>query len=219
MAEFVQRCKERVLKFARIQTEQSIRLGQWMDWDDSYYTMSDENNYTIWRMLKVCQERGWLYRGHDVMPWCPRCGTGISQMEIDTEGYQDVTHTTLYVSLPLRDRPDQSLLVWTTTPWTLPANVAAAVQPELTYAEATHDGETVILAEPLVASVLGPGWEVDAARARQRAGRPRAIAARSTSCRPRRASSTASSRGTTSARRRAPASSTSPPAAAKRIFS
>src|SRR5438132_6295270 len=59
-------------------SEQSMRLGQWMDWGDSYFTMSDENNYTIWRVIKTCHERGWLYRGHDVMPWCPRCGTGIS---------------------------------------------------------------------------------------------------------------------------------------------
>jgi len=68
IAEFVQRCKDRVLKFARIISEQSIRLGQWMDWSDSYFTMSDENNFTIWRMIKTCHERGWLYRGHDVMP-------------------------------------------------------------------------------------------------------------------------------------------------------
>jgi isoleucyl-tRNA synthetase len=158
IAEFVQRCKERVLKYARNIAEQSIRLGQWMDWADSYYTMSDENNFTIWRMLKTCHERGWVYRGHDVMPWCPRCSVGISQMEIDTEGYQDTTHTSVYVKFPLRGE-DASLLVWTTTPWTLTSNVAAAVHPELTYAYASKDGATVILAEPKV-SVLGPGWDI-----------------------------------------------------------
>ncbi len=159
IGEFVQRCKERVLKYARNISQQSIRLGQWMDWSDSYYTMSDENNFTIWRMLKTCHERGWVYRGHDVMPWCPRCSVGISQMEIDTEGYQDTTHTSVYVKLPLVDGDHESLLVWTTTPWTLTSNVAAAVHPELTYAFARKEGETVILAEPKV-SVLGPGWEV-----------------------------------------------------------
>src|SRR6266542_860856 len=157
--EFVLRCKERVLKFARVITEQSIRLGQWMDWSDSYYTMSDENNYTIWRMLKACHERGWIYRGHDVMPWCPRCSVGISQMEIDTEGYQDTTHTSAYVKFPLLDAQHESLLVWTTTPWTLTSNVAAAVHPELTYARVTKNGETLILAEPL-AHKLGDGWQV-----------------------------------------------------------
>ncbi|MBV9172953.1 MAG: isoleucine--tRNA ligase [Chloroflexi bacterium] len=160
VAEFVQYCKNRVLKFARLITEQSIRLGMWMDWADSYYTMSEANNFTIWRVIKTCQERGWLYRGHDVMPWCPRCGTGISNMEIETEGYAEVTHLSLYVKLPLLDRPGESLLVWTTTPWTLSANVAAAVHPELTYARAKKGDQTVILAEPLVNGVLGPGWDV-----------------------------------------------------------
>ncbi len=161
--QFVKRCKERVLKYARRISQQSVRLGQWMDWSDSYYTMSDENNFTIWRMLKTCHERGWVYRGHDVMPWCPRCSVGISQMEIDTEGYQDTTHTSVFVKFPLLDAQRESLLVWTTTPWTLTSNVAAAVHPELTYAFAQKDGETVILAEPQL-KVLGPGWEVSQLR-------------------------------------------------------
>ena len=161
IAEFNQRCKDRVLKFARIISEQSIRLGQWMDWADSYFTMSDENNYTIWRVIKTCHDRGWLYRGHDVMPWCPRCGTGISHMEIETEGYSEVTHTSLYVRFPLVGRPNESLLVWTTTPWTLTSNVAAAVHPDLTYARAVKDGQSVYLAEPLVKKVLGDGWDVE----------------------------------------------------------
>ncbi len=130
---FVQECKDRVQRFAAIQTEQSIRLGYWMDWDNSYYTNSDENNYTIWMFLKRCHERGWVYKGHDTMPWCPRCATGLSEHEIVTEGYREVTHTSVYVKFPLLDRPGESLLIWTTTPWTLPGNVAAAVHPELTY--------------------------------------------------------------------------------------
>jgi isoleucyl-tRNA synthetase len=161
IAEFVQRCKDRVLKYARVISEQSIRLGQWMDWADSYFTMSDENNFTIWRVIKECHERGWLYRGHDVMPWCPRCGTGISHMEIETEGYTDVTHTSLYVRLPLLDRANEGLLVWTTTPWTLTSNVAAAVNPEFTYARASKNGQSVWLAEALVKHVLGDGWDVE----------------------------------------------------------
>ena len=161
IAAFVQRCKDRVLRFARVISEQSIRLGQWMDWGDSYFTMSDENNYTIWRVLKTCQERGWLYRGHDVMPWCPRCGTGISHMEIVEEGYSETTHLSLYVKLPLLDRTNESLVVWTTTPWTLTSNVAAAVNPELTYARAVKNGESLWVAEPLVKKVLGDGWEIE----------------------------------------------------------
>ncbi|MGO8949195.1 MAG: isoleucine--tRNA ligase [Ktedonobacterales bacterium] len=136
---FVERCKQRVLHFSAIQTAQSLRLGEWMDWSNSYYTMSDENNYTIWGFLKLCWENGWVYRGHDVMPWCPRCATGISDMEIN-EGRKEVQHTSVYVRLPLVDRPNEYLLVWTTTPWTLPANVAAAVNPDLMYAKVEQDG-------------------------------------------------------------------------------
>ena len=72
------------------------------------------------------------------MPWCPRCATGLSNMEIVSEGYKELTHASVYVKLPLNDRPGESLLVWTTTPWTLAANVAAAVNPELTYAKVRH---------------------------------------------------------------------------------
>lgn len=148
---FVQLCKARVDRFARVQTEQSIRLGYWMDWDRaddwpkapdqrrSYFTMSEENNYTIWSFLKKCHDRQLIYRGYDAMPWCPRCGVGISQMEMH-EGYQMVAHRAPFVAFPLKDQganaprsPRENLLIWTTTPWTLTSNVAAAVNPELTY--------------------------------------------------------------------------------------
>jgi isoleucyl-tRNA synthetase len=149
---FVEKCKERVLRYSAVQTAQSIRLGEWMDWDNSYYTMSDENNYTIWGFLKRCWEAGWIYRGRDVMPWCPRCATGISDMEIN-EGRREVTHTSVYVRFPLVDRPHEYLLVWTTTPWTLPANVAAAVNPELTYAKVEQDGDFYYLSEDVVSKL------------------------------------------------------------------
>ncbi len=99
----------------------------------SYFTFSTENNYTIWSVIKTCHERGWLYKGHDVMPWCARCGTGISQHEIATEGYTELTHPSIFLFFPLRNREGESLLVWTTTPWTLTSNIAAAVHPELPY--------------------------------------------------------------------------------------
>jgi len=132
---FVEQCKARVQRFAERITEQSQRLGYWMDWDHSYFTNSDENNYTIWQFLRRCHERGLLYRGHDVMPWCPRCGTGLSNMEIATEGYRELSHLSLTLRLPLTSpgHEGESLLVWTTTAWTLSSNVAAAVHPELTY--------------------------------------------------------------------------------------
>jgi isoleucyl-tRNA synthetase len=201
LADFVLRCKERVLNYAAVQTEQSIRLGYWMDWNDpdvlrmlrdkmredprqevtveggkgpvtgtveqvvgwlgpphmagSYFTFSNENNYSIWAMLKSCHERGWIYKGRDVMPWCVRCGTGISQHEIVTEGYRELTHPSVTVRFPLRghaQRPEsvagrESLLVWTTTPWTLTSNVAAAVGPDLVYAKVRQGDEVLYLSK------------------------------------------------------------------------
>ena len=101
IAKFVELCKQRVLKFSAIQTEQSKRLGYFMDWDNSYYTMSDENNYAIWHFLKVVNEKGWIYKGHDSVPWCPRCETAISQHEMLSEDYKELTHETVFVKLPI----------------------------------------------------------------------------------------------------------------------
>ncbi len=145
---FINACKARVQKFSKMWAEQSIRLGYWMDWGDSYYTMSDENNYTIWAFLKKCHRRGLIYKGLDAMPWCPRCGTGISEQE-RREGYRRIKDLALYVKLRLRDRPGEHLLVWTTTPWTLAANVACAVHPELHYIKARQGGETYYLLREL----------------------------------------------------------------------
>jgi isoleucyl-tRNA synthetase len=139
LAEFAERCKERVAEYAEVITSQSRRLGMWMDWDNDYYTFSDTNIEYIWRFLKECHERGWLYKGHRSVEWCPRCGTSLSQHEL-INSYAELTHPSLYVRLPLGDREGESLVVWTTTPWTLPANVAAAVKPDAEYG-LTEDGE------------------------------------------------------------------------------
>ena len=174
---FVNECKRRVLRFAARQTEQSQRLGYWMDWDDpdqlrelaehlgtdaeitftapsgktetakshqlveklgnpewggSYFTFSTENNETIWDFLKKCFERGKIYQGHDVMPWSGRGGSAYSQMEI-AEGRKLTTHKSVFVKFPLKDRDNENLLIWTTTPWTLTSNVGAAVNVDLDY--------------------------------------------------------------------------------------
>lgn len=205
MANFVKRCKQRALKFAAVQVEQSVRLGYWMDWDDpsllrrladlldepekvaaingktglatgtaeqligrlgtpeiggSYFSLSDENNYTIWSALKKCHERGWVYKGTDVMPWCPRCSTAISEHEIATEGYRELTHDALTTKFPLRGRSKEFLLVWTTTPWTLSSNVAAAVQPDLLYAKIRKDDEILYLARATVERVVPERHEI-----------------------------------------------------------
>ncbi len=155
IAAFVEKCKERVRKFSDIQTQQSIRLGYWMDWDNSYHTMSDENNYTIWLFLKSCHEKGWIYKGRDVMPWCPRCSTAISEHEIVTEGYQELTHPGVTLLFPLIGRENESLLVWTTTPWTLTSNVAAAVHPEVTYVKVKQDDSHLYLAREALPMLQG----------------------------------------------------------------
>lgn len=157
IAKFVELCRERVLKFSAIQTEQSKRLGYFMDWDNSYYTMSEENNYLIWHFLKKCFEMGLIYKGMDSVPWCPRCETAISQHEILTEEYQDITHTAVYIKYPIVGRNGEYLLVWTTTPWTLPGNVAIAVNPKLIYSRVRVGSETYYIARDRIIPVLGAG--------------------------------------------------------------
>jgi isoleucyl-tRNA synthetase len=144
---FVEACKARVHKFSKIQTDQSVRLGYWMDWDHSYYTMSDENNYTIWLFLRKCHDHGWIYKGDDVMPWCHRCGCALSEHEIATEGYKELKHSSITVRFPIHGKHGESLLVWTTTPWTLTSNVAAAVHPDLDYIKVRQGDEVFYLAD------------------------------------------------------------------------
>ncbi len=156
---FADACRERVEKFSGVQTNQSIRLGQWMDWDDSYFTHSDTNIEHIWHFLRRCNERGWIAAAQRAMPWCARCGTALSQHElIDT--YEEVEHDAVYVRLPIHGRPDTWLLIWTTTPWTLAANVAAAVHPDLTYVEVAADDGRYLLAEAAMSEVFGDDAEV-----------------------------------------------------------
>jgi len=128
-----------------------------MDWKNSYHTSSDENNYSIWNFLKVCNDKGYLYKGRDSVPWCPRCGTAISQHEILTEEYKEITHKAVFVKYMVesssltgnRQLSDVKgrifLLVWTTTPWTLPSNVAIAVNPDLKYGVWLVNGENLII--------------------------------------------------------------------------
>ena len=133
VAKFVQLCRDRVKKYSAVQTEQSKRLGYFMDWDNSYYTLSDDNNYMIWNFLKKCYDAGWIYKGNDAVPWCPRCETAISQHEMLTEDYKEITHESVFLAFPVTGQSEEYLLVWTTTPWTVPANIALAVDADLDY--------------------------------------------------------------------------------------
>jgi len=150
---FSTKCRERVEKYSKVQTNQSIRLGQWMNWDDSYYTMSDNNIEHIWHFLKTCHEKKWLYKGTRVMPWCHRCGTSLSQHEL-MDSYKDMEHLAVFLQFPIKGKENEFLLVWTTTPWTLTSNVAVAVNPELNYAQAELNGKIYYLSEATL-SVLG----------------------------------------------------------------
>jgi len=161
IAKFVDLCKERVKKFSSIQTEQSKRLGYFMDWDNSYHTSSDENNYAIWHYLKNVHEKGWLYKGRDSVPWCPRCGTAISQHEILTEEYKEVVHKAVYFKLPLVDRQNEYLLVWTTTPWTIPGNVAVAINPKEKYVTFHGEGDEKLWVMEKRLAVIGSDEPLD----------------------------------------------------------
>jgi isoleucyl-tRNA synthetase len=132
LAEFARRCRDVVVRSSQALTEGSVRLGQWMDWGRDYFTFSDTNIEYIWKFLKIVHERGWLVLGHRSTEWCPRCGTSISAHELHGS-YEDRIDPSLFVRFPLLERENEALVVWTTTPWTLPANVAAAVKPDAEY--------------------------------------------------------------------------------------
>lgn len=136
---FTEKCIERVKRCAGIITNQSKRLGQWMDWDNSYYTYKDDNITGIWAFLKKCHDHHWIKKIHRPMPWCPRCGTSLSEHEM-SGSYKEIEHEAVFFKLPLTEL-DARILVWTTTPWTLSANVALAVNPELDYDVVELDGE------------------------------------------------------------------------------
>ncbi len=129
---FARKCREVVQWSSAELIKGSVRLGQWMDWGKDYYTFSDTNIEYIWKFLQVVHERGWLYLGHRPTEWCPRCGTSISAHEL-VGSYVDRSDPSLSVRFPLLGRPGEALVIWTTTPWTLPANVAAAVRPDAEY--------------------------------------------------------------------------------------
>jgi isoleucyl-tRNA synthetase len=160
IAEFNRRCRESVFEYVEEWNRLTERIGFWIDLDDPYVTLEDDYIESVWWSLRKLWDDDRLYEGHKVVPYCPRCGTALSSHEV-AQGYKDVEDPSIYVKFPLLgengEETDESLLVWTTTPWTLPGNVAVAVAPEVTYVRARVAGETLILAEPLVEKVLGEG--------------------------------------------------------------
>ncbi|MGY1847935.1 MULTISPECIES: isoleucine--tRNA ligase [unclassified Blastococcus] len=165
IAEFNARCRASVERHVDAFTELTRRMGYWVDMSTAYWTMDPAYVQSVWWSLKQVFEKGLLVEDHRVAPYCPRCGTGLSDHEV-AQGYETITDPSVYVRLPVLDgewagRAD--LLIWTTTPWTLPSNTAVAVHPEVTYVVARAAGSDdvpVVVAEPLVAAVLGEDVEV-----------------------------------------------------------
>jgi isoleucyl-tRNA synthetase len=164
IAEFNARCRESVLRSTAEFEEMTERMGYWVDTSAAYRTMDTSYIESVWWSLKQVYEAGLLYQAQRVSPYCPRCETALSDHEL-AQGYETVVDPSVYVRLPLTSGPlagKASLLVWTTTPWTLVSNTSVAVHPDVDYVVATDGAQSLVVAEPLFASVLGEGWTVTA---------------------------------------------------------
>ncbi|MDJ0341073.1 isoleucine--tRNA ligase [Streptomyces sp. H10-C2] len=160
IAEFNAKCRESVTRHTDAFTELTTRMGYWVDLDDAYRTMDSAYIESVWWSLQQIFDKGLLTQDHRVAPWCPRCGTGLSDHEL-AQGYETVVDPSVFVRFPLTSGPlagEAALLVWTTTPWTLVSNTAVATHPAVTYVVATDGNEKLVVAEPLLAKALGEGW-------------------------------------------------------------
>jgi isoleucyl-tRNA synthetase len=162
IAEFNARCRESVERHVDAFSDLTRRMGYWVDMSTAYWTMDPAYIESVWWSLKQIFQKGLLVEDHRVAPYCPRCGTGLSDHEV-AQGYETLTDPSVYVRLPVTSGEwagKADLLIWTTTPWTLPSNTAVAVHPDVTYVVARTDTGTFVVAEPLLAAVLGEDVEV-----------------------------------------------------------
>ncbi|MGK3104271.1 isoleucine--tRNA ligase [Streptomyces sp. WAC05858] len=162
IAEFNAKCRESVTRHTDAFAELTTRMGFWTDLDGAYWTMNPGYIESVWWSLKEIFNKGLLVQDHRVAPWCPRCGTGLSDHEL-AQGYETVVDPSVFVRFPLTSGPlggEAALLVWTTTPWTLVSNTAVAAHPQVRYVVATNGEEKLVVAEPLVGQALGEGWTV-----------------------------------------------------------
>lgn len=156
---FIQKCKESVWKYKHEWEEMSDRVGFWADMEDPYITYKNSYIESEWWALKQIWDKGLLYKGHKIVPYCPRCGTSLSSHEV-AQGYKDVNEPSVYAKFSVKGEHGVYLMAWTTTPWTLPSNVALTVNPDETYIRAKCGEETYILAEALAAAVLKDEYSV-----------------------------------------------------------
>ncbi len=160
VAEFNAKCREAVVRNVDLFEEMTDRMGYWVDMADPYRTMEPSYVESVWWALSTIFDKGLLTEDYRVAPYCPRCGTTLSDHEL-AQGYENITDPSVYVRFPLTSGPfagKASMLVWTTTPWTLVSNTAVAVNPDVMYVLATDGNETLVVAEPLLAKALGEGW-------------------------------------------------------------
>jgi len=150
---FVKECKNSVFSYVEMWREMSERVGYWIDMENPYVTYHNDYIESVWWALKQMWDKDLLYKGHKVMPYCPRCGTSLSSHEV-AQGYKDVKEMSAYVKFKVKGE-DKFILVWTTTPWTLPSNVALAVNKKYDYVEAIQEGETLILSRDLLSKLEG----------------------------------------------------------------
>ena len=157
---FIKQCKESVWKYKHEWEVMSDRVGFWADMDDPYVTYHDDYIESEWWALKTINDKGLLYKGHKIVTYCPRCGTSLSSHEV-AQGYKDVKETSCIAKFKVKGEENKYILAWTTTPWTLPSNVALCVSPKDTYVEIkAQNGEVYILAEALVSSVIDGEYDV-----------------------------------------------------------
>ncbi|MFH1068838.1 MAG: isoleucine--tRNA ligase [Candidatus Glassbacteria bacterium] len=148
-------CRESVFKYVKDWEQLTRRMGYWLDYENPYFTYHRDYIETVWWILRQMWDKDLLYKGAKILPYCPRCGTGLSSHEVSL-GYREVTDPSVFVKMKVADEEDAFFLVWTTTPWTLISNVALAVGADHTYARVRHGDQTLIMAEALVDRVIGP---------------------------------------------------------------
>ncbi len=156
---FNEQCKKSVFKYEKQWRELTKRMGYLIDLDDPYITLENDYIESVWWILDKFFKEGYIYEGHKILPYCTRCGTGLASHEV-AQGYQEITSETVIAKFKLKDKENEYFLAWTTTPWTLPANVALTVNPTEVYIKAEQDGEIYYLAKTLAGEVLGDEYEI-----------------------------------------------------------